>query len=83
MSDEIIREIRCEILLRTDPENVEKIKAYFREPVETYGISSPGEEVVKKFYPAVKGDMNLSLQVAEALVKSGRARREKRVYKTK
>ena len=72
MSDEIVREIRCEILRRADPENAEKIKAYFREPVETYGISSPGEkEVVKKFYPAVKGDMNLSLQVAEALVKSG------------
>ena len=72
MSDEIVREIRCEILRRADPENTEKIKAYFREPVETYGISSPGEkEVVKKFYPAVKGDMNLTLQVAEALVKSG------------
>jgi 3-methyladenine DNA glycosylase AlkD len=72
MSDEIVRQIRCEILCRADPENAEKIKAYFREPVETYGISSPVEkEVVKKFYPAVKGDMNLSLQVAEALVKSG------------
>ena len=72
MSDVIVREIRCEIRRRADPERAEKLKTYFREPIETYGISSPVEkEVAKKFYPAVKGDMHLTLQVAEALVRSG------------
>ncbi len=71
MSDEIAAEIRSEIRRRASPEGVEKARRYFREPIEVYGLSASEEkEVAKRFYPRVKGDLPLALEVAGELIES-------------
>ncbi len=71
MSDSIVEEIRAELRRRASPEGVEKAKRFFREPINVYGLSTPQEmEIVKRFYPRVKGDLPLALEVAGELVKS-------------
>jgi len=71
MSGAIVEEIREEILRRASPERAERAKQYFREPVEVHGLSAPQEkEIVKQFYPRVKGDLSLALEVAGELIES-------------
>ena len=71
MSASIVEEIRAELRRRASPEGAEKAKRFFREPIEVYGLSTPQEmEIVKRFYPRVKGDLPLALEVAGELVES-------------
>jgi len=71
-SSAIVAEIRGEVRRRARPENVPRIKRFFKEAVETRGLMSAQiKEVVKLAYPKVKGDLPLALEVAEHLVESG------------
>jgi 3-methyladenine DNA glycosylase AlkD len=71
MSGSIVGEIRAELRRRASPEGVEKAKRFFREPIEVYGLSTPEEkEIVRRFYPRVKGDLPLALEVASELIGS-------------
>jgi 3-methyladenine DNA glycosylase AlkD len=71
MSGSIVGEIRAELRRRASPEGAEKAKRFFREPIEVYGLSTPQEmEIVKRFYPRVKEDLPLALEVAGELVES-------------
>ncbi len=71
MSGSIVEEIRAELRRRASLEGAEKAKRFFREPIEVHGLSTPQEmEIVKRFYPRVKGDLSLALEVAGELVES-------------
>jgi len=71
MSGSIVEEIRVELRRRASPEGAEKAKRFFREPIEVYGLSTPQEmEIVKQFYPRVKGNLPLALEVSGELVES-------------
>jgi len=71
MSGAIVAEIRSEIRRRASPEGAEKARRYFREPIEVHGLSAPEEkEITKQFYPRVKGDLPLALEVAGELIES-------------
>ncbi|MCW4037036.1 MAG: DNA alkylation repair protein [Candidatus Bathyarchaeota archaeon] len=71
MSASIVEEIRAELRRRASTEGVEKARRFFREPIEVYGLSTSQEmEIVKRFYPQVKGDLPLALEVAGKLVES-------------
>lgn len=72
MSSAIVAEIRNEIRKRARPENVARIKRFFKEEVEIRGLMSAQiKEVVKLAHPKVRGDLSLALEVAEDLVESG------------
>jgi len=71
MRSAIVSEIRAEIQKRASPENAEKLKRFFKEPVESRGLTTAQvQEVAKLAYPKVKGDLPLALEVAQALVES-------------
>lgn len=71
MNCSIVDEIREAIRRRASPEGAEKAKRFFKEPIETYGLSSPQvDEIVKQFYPIVKSDLDLAMDVAGKLIGS-------------
>lgn len=71
MSGSIVDEIREAIRRRANPEGAEKAKRFFKEPIETYCLSSPPvDEIAKQFYPKVKGDLGLAVDVAGKLIGS-------------
>ena len=71
MSSEITAEIRSEILKRADAENAERLKRFFKEPVNCLGLKSAQiKDVVKLVYPKIKGNLPLALEVAEDLLES-------------
>lgn len=71
MSSAIVDEIRLEIRKRASPERAERAREYFKEPIEVHGLSAPQEkEITKQFYPRVKGDLPLAVDVAGELIES-------------
>ncbi|UCD44217.1 MAG: DNA alkylation repair protein [Candidatus Bathyarchaeota archaeon] len=71
MSEDLVAEIKAKISSKADPEAAAKYKRYFREPIECLGLSSSGiDEVTRMFYPRVKGNLKLALEVAGALVRT-------------
>lgn len=71
MNGAIVEDIRSEIRGRASPEGAEKARRYFREPIEVHGLSASEEkDVAKQFYPRVRGDLPLALEVAGELIES-------------
>jgi 3-methyladenine DNA glycosylase AlkD len=71
MSGAILREIRREIRGRSDPENASKMRRYFREPIETYGLSAPDvKEIASRHHADIRGDLETAIEVADSLIKS-------------
>lgn len=55
-----------------DPERERQLRRYFREPIETYGLTmTQSRELAKKYYPRVKDDLDAAMNLAETLLKSG------------
>jgi len=68
----IAEEIRKELRRHANPAGVEKAKRFFKEPIDTLGLSTPEtREVAKLFYPRLKGDTLLALEVGGELHTSG------------
>jgi 3-methyladenine DNA glycosylase AlkD len=68
----IIEEIRVELRRRRNPIGVEKAKRFFKEPIDTLGLSTPEtREVTKLFYPRLRSDLPLALEVGGELHSSG------------
>ncbi|MCW4050935.1 MAG: DNA alkylation repair protein [Candidatus Bathyarchaeota archaeon] len=62
-------EILAEIKRQANPVKAEEHHRYFREPIETYGLSSPqAKEIAKQYYPQVKGNLDKALQLTEELL---------------
>jgi 3-methyladenine DNA glycosylase AlkD len=66
----LAEEIREEIRKHSSAERAEQTKKYFREPVETYGLSSiQAKEIAKKYYSAVKSSLDDAMILTEELLK--------------
>ncbi len=64
--------ILAEIKNRANPEREKDLRRYFKEPIETYGLSQKvAKEVADQFYPEVKNDLDAALALTEALLKTG------------
>jgi 3-methyladenine DNA glycosylase AlkD len=71
MSHEIVAEIRADLSRKGNPDHANRVKRYFKEPIETHGLTSPQEkELAKKYYPRVKGDLQNAIEVAQELIAS-------------
>ena len=69
---ELAERIMAEIERRGDPERKKDLLRYFREPIQTYGLSqAQNKEVADLFYPEVKGDLPAALVLTEKLLASG------------
>ncbi|MCW4011654.1 MAG: DNA alkylation repair protein [Candidatus Bathyarchaeota archaeon] len=64
--------IMAEIEKQGDPERRADLLRYFKEPIETYGLSQKqNKTIADQFYPEVKGDLPAALAVTEELLKTG------------
>jgi len=71
MSHEIVAEIRADLNRMRNPDHADRVKQYFKEPIETHGLTAPQEkELAKKYYPRVKGDLQKAIEVAQELIAS-------------
>ena len=71
MSESTLEEIRREIRGRSNPEKADQMKRYFREPIETYGLSALDvKEIAKRHYTPLKKDLKTAIEVADSLIKS-------------
>lgn len=69
---ELAAEIQAEIRRHADPEKAAATERFFREPVRSLGLTAPQcKEIAKAFYPRVKGDLPLALEVTGRLLESG------------
>jgi 3-methyladenine DNA glycosylase AlkD len=65
-----------EIIVETrrlyNAEKAEASKRYFREPIDTWGLSMPlCKQIAANFYPRVKGDLPLAIEVVGDLHRHG------------
>jgi 3-methyladenine DNA glycosylase AlkD len=68
LSEEIIAETRSHY----NAQKAEASKHFFREPIESWGLSMPMcKEISNKFYPRVKGDLPLAIEVVGDLHRHG------------
>ena len=68
LADRIIAEIKRQ----GDPDRRADLLRYFKEPIETYGLSQKqNKAVADQFYPEVKGDLQAALALTEELLKTG------------
>lgn len=66
----LAEKIRAEVRKQGNEERAEKTKKYFREKVETYGLSSSQvKELAKKFFPALGGNIDNAIELTEDLLK--------------
>ena len=71
MSHEIVAEIRADLNRMENPDHADRVKQYFKEPIETHGLTAPQEkELAKKYYSRVKGDIQKAIEVAQELIAS-------------
>ena len=57
---------------RGDPTRRDDLLRYFKEPIETYGLSqTQNKELAQLFYPEVKGDLPAALALTEELLATG------------
>ncbi len=64
LTEEIIAETRS----RYDAKRAEAAKRYFREPIESWGLSMlQCDEIAARFYPRVKGNLPLAIEVVGEL----------------
>lgn len=64
MRGSIVADIRAGIRERASTEGVKKMRRFFREPLDGYGLTTAQiEDVVKQVYPAVKGNLPLAIEV--------------------
>jgi len=71
MSAEIVSEIRAEILREAEPEFAERLKQYFKEPIETHGLRAPQQkEIARKYYHRVKKDLATAIRVTQELLET-------------
>ena len=68
----LAEEIEEEARRLSDPERMRRLKRYFKEPVEAYGLTmAQSKELAARFYPRVKGDLDAAMSLAETLLESG------------
>ncbi|RLI00964.1 DNA alkylation repair protein, partial [Candidatus Bathyarchaeota archaeon] len=64
--------IMAEIEKQGDPERKADLIRYFKESIETYGLTQKqNKAIADQFYPEVKGDLQAALTLTEELMKTG------------
>ncbi|TRO52161.1 DNA alkylation repair protein [Candidatus Bathyarchaeota archaeon] len=64
--------VHAEIEKRSDPKRRDDLLRYFKEPIQTYGLTQGQcKEVAGLIYPSVKGDLLKALGLTEELLASG------------
>lgn len=67
MSD-LAERIMAEVRDTGDPEKKAQLKRYFREPVESHGLTSQqSKDIARKYYPEVKGDLPQAIRLTGEL----------------
>lgn len=68
MSD-LAERIVAEIRDASDPEKETQLRRYFREPIETHGLTSQqSKDIASKYYPEVKGDHEKAMSLTGELM---------------
>ena len=68
MSD-LAERMVAEIRDASDPEKEAQLRRYFREPIETHGLTSQqSKDIASKYYPEVKGDLEAAMSLTEELM---------------
>ena len=68
MSD-LAERMVAEIRDASDPEKEAQLRRYFREPIETQGLTSQqSKDIASKYYPEVKGDLEAAMSLTEELM---------------
>ena len=68
MSD-LAERMMAEIRDSSDPEKEAQLRRYFREPIETHGLTSQqSKDIARKYYPEVKGDLEEAISLTEELM---------------
>ena len=68
MSD-LAERIMAEVRDSGDPEQEAQLKRYFREPIESHGLTSQqSKDIAKKYYPEVKGDLPQAIRLTGMLM---------------
>ena len=68
MSD-LAERIMAEIRDASDPEKEARLRRYFREPIETHGLTSQqSKDIASKYYPEVKGDFEEAMSLTGDLM---------------
>jgi 3-methyladenine DNA glycosylase AlkD len=66
---DLAERIMAEIRDSSDPEREARLRRYFREPIETYSLTSQqSKDIARKFYPEVKGDLEEAMRLAGELM---------------
>ncbi|MFH0848511.1 MAG: DNA alkylation repair protein [archaeon] len=72
MSQKIAAKIRSALRQNSDQKQAASLKKYFKEPIKCYGLKVPQcRAVAKQFYPLVSGNIDLTIEVADRLLRSG------------
>ena len=68
MSD-LAERIMAKIRDASDPEKEAQLRRYFREPIETHGLTSQqSKDIASKYYPEVKGDLEKAISLTGELM---------------
>ena len=66
----LAEKIRIEVRNQGSEEKAEQTRKYFREHVETHGLSSSqAKDIAKKFYPVLDGSLDNAIKLTEELLK--------------
>ena len=61
-ADQIVSQTRSKLESKNTPEGIRRFKRFFKEEISPYRLTSAQmEEIVKKHYSYIEGDMNLAL----------------------
>ena len=68
MSD-LAKRMMAEVRDSSDPEKEAQLRRYFREPIETHGLTSQQfKNMARKYYPEVKGDLEEAMRLTGELM---------------
>ncbi|MCK4438054.1 DNA alkylation repair protein, partial [Candidatus Bathyarchaeota archaeon] len=66
---DLAERIMAEIREASDPERETQLRRYFREPIETHGLTSQqSKDIARKYYPEVKGDLEKAMSLTGELM---------------
>jgi 3-methyladenine DNA glycosylase AlkD len=66
---DLAEKIMAEIRDSSDPEKEALLMRYFREPIETHGLTSQqSKDIARKYYPEVKGDLERAMSLTGELL---------------
>lgn len=70
-ADQIVSQIRKDLEQKGNAQGIRRVKRFFKEEIACYGVmTKQTREVVEKFYPFLKENFTLALEIGEKLFRS-------------